>query len=250
MNARIHHGNKFEIKDDKLIKLVTYPPAFGEPSASPFSIKAICLLQMSGQEWERKITSDPRKAPKAKLPLIDDGGTVIADSDMIRDYLEITYGVDFDAGLNDQQKAVSRAVIRMVEEHTYFALVCDRWMNDNNWPHIKKAFFAHIPKLINGFVTKQIRKQALNQVHQQGMARHSFAEQAVRAGKDISAIETLLGDKAFLFGDTPTAADASVVPMLRAIAASPTETALSDIVKGNDKLMAYLDRGRDALYPA
>lgn len=233
-----------------MIKLVTYPSALGEPSASPFGVKALCLLNMSGQPFEVKNTSDPRKAPKAKLPLIDDGGTVIADSDQIRDYLEATYDIDFDARLSATQRATSRAVIRMVEEHTYFALICDRWMNDDNWAVVKPLFFAHIPKLVNGFVTKQIRKVTLAQAHAQGMGRHSFAEQAVRAGKDITAIEALLGEQMFLFGDTPTAADASVVPMLRAIAGSPTKTALSDRVKDSAVLMAYLDRGRAEMYPA
>jgi len=33
-----------------MLKLLTYPPAFGLPSASPFGIKAIFLLQLTGCE--------------------------------------------------------------------------------------------------------------------------------------------------------------------------------------------------------
>lgn len=233
-----------------MLKLITFPAAFGEPSASPFGAKAMCLLQLSGQEWQAKYASDPRKTPNGKLPILIDGDKTIADSDCIRDHLEATYNIDFDAGLTSEQRAISRAILRMVEEHVYFVLVSDRWLNDDNWAVLKKEFFSEIPKIINGFVTNMIRKKTREQVTAQGVARHSPAEQAVRAGKDITAIEVLLADKPFLFGDTPSAADASVVPILRAIAASPTATALRDRVKGNEGLMAYLNRGRDAMYPA
>ena len=84
----------------------------------------------------------------------------------------------------------------------------------------------------------------------QGMGRHSEGEQVARVAKDVDAFLVLLGDKAFLHGDAPSAADASVVPMLRAMAAFPKQNALSDLVVKNDAMMAYIERGREAMYPA
>lgn len=232
-----------------MLKLQAYAPVFGEPSGSPFCVKAMCLLQMSGQEWAITKTDDPRKAPKGKLPVLETGANLVADSDDIRDYLEATFDVDFDKGLSPRERALSRAIIRMVEEHMYFALSCDRWANDDNWEHVKKAYFSKIPPILNGFITGSIRKQVLNANKGQGMGRHSTKEQFARVKKDIDALETLLADQLFLFGDFPTAADASTVSMLSAIAASPTQTELSDCVKQNASLSAYIQRGRDAIYP-
>ena len=233
-----------------MLKLITFPAAFGEPSASPFCVKAMCLLQVSGVNWTPKYTSDPRKTPNGKLPILIDAGKTIADSDAIRDHLEKTFKTDFDKSLTPEQRAISRAIIRMVEEHLYFALVSDRWLNDNNWAVIKKEFFSEIPKVVNGLVTKMIRKKTRAQMTAQGMARHSTKEQIARAAKDIDAIKTLLGDKPFLFGDAPTGADISVVPILRGILKTPTQTGLRDLITKDQMLMAYLDRGRDAMYPA
>jgi len=233
-----------------MLELHTYPPAFDSPSASPFGGKVMALLKLAGADYTVKFNADPRKAPKQKLPVLIDGGKTIADSDFIRAHLETSCNIDFDAGLTPEQRATSRAVIRMVEEHLYFALVCDRWLNDANWAQVRVRFFSKIPAPIRGFITKQIRKQVRAQVTAQGMARHSVAEQLVRADKDLIAIADILGDKPFLFGDTPTAADASVVPMLGAIAGSPTPTDLSDRVNKDHTLMAYLERGCTALYPA
>ncbi len=232
-----------------MLKLTTYPAAFGAPSASPFGVKAMCFLNMAGAEWEMGSSADPRKAPKGKLPVLVDGHTVIPDSEDIRSYLEQRFSVDFDEGLSAEQRAVSRAIIRMCDEHLYFALVCDRWLIDANWEILREEFFGMIPKLVRRFVTKKIRQQVRASMQAQGMGRHAVEERLTRADKDIRAIVALLGDKSFLFGGSPTAADASAAPMLAAIAGSPTETLLSKRVNDDAPLMAYLERVQYALYP-
>jgi len=230
-----------------MLKLVTFPPAFGAPSASSFGVKALCLLRMAKVDFEVAY-GDPRKAPKGKLPMLVDGDKTIPDSEDIRSYLEQKISVDFDAGLSPEQRAISRAVIRMCDEHLYFALVCDRWLNDANWEIVRETFFGMIPKLVRGFITKKIRQKARDNVYAQGMGRHTVEERFVRADKDIAAIMALLGDKPFLFGDTPTAADASAAPVLASFAGSPTETLLSKRVNADAPLIAYLERVREALY--
>jgi len=114
------------------MKLNAYAPFFGEPSGSPFCVKAMCLLEMAGGKWQLSKDVDPRKAPKQKLPTLTDNGKTIADSDAIRDYLEEEFDMDFDDGLSAEQRAISRALIRMTEENLYFGIVCDRWINDDN----------------------------------------------------------------------------------------------------------------------
>lgn len=232
-----------------MLKVQAYAPVFGEPSGSPFCVKAMCLLELSGQDWSVARTDDPRKAPKQKLPVLEHDTNLVADSDDIRDYLEKTYDIDFDKGLSPQERAVSRAVIRMVEENVYFALSCDRWLNDENWEHVKKAYFSKMPPLIGGLITKTIRKQVINANKGQGMGRHSPAERFQRVKKDVDALEEILGDQAFLFGDFPTAADVSAVTMLSACAAAPVPTELSKHINQNKKLTAYIKRGKDAFYP-
>ncbi len=232
-----------------MLTLIVYPPAFGAPTASPFCVKAMCLMKASGLAWRPEISSDPRSTPKQKLPVLRDGDKIIPDSDQIRDHLETRYGIDFDEGLSALDRAVSRAVIRMAEENLYFILVCNRWLNDKNWEVTRRALFGQIPKPLFKFVTGKIRKQAIANVNGQGMGRHSVQERADRAAKDLAAIETLLDGKPFLFGDKPSAADMSVVPMLHAQATSPTKTPISVLVTENAALSAYIERGVSAMYP-
>ncbi|MEQ3745801.1 MAG: glutathione S-transferase family protein [Henriciella sp.] len=232
-----------------MITLTIYPESFGEPSASPFCTKALCMLKTTGLAFQIDESPDPRKAPKQKLPMIEHDGHIIPDSEQIREHIEAAADHDFNAGLSDEQRGVADAVTRMLEEHFYFAVVADRWANDANWAHVKKAFFSDIPALLRPIITRSIRKQALGQLNGQGIGRHSEAERFGRARRDVVSIRTILGDKPFLFGDAPTAADYTAVPMLRASIATPVPTMLSDFIRGEDKIMSYLERGKEALYP-
>ncbi|MEL6857697.1 MAG: glutathione S-transferase family protein [Pseudomonadota bacterium] len=232
-----------------MIKLTVYPAAFDEPTASPFCMKSICMLKAAELPFEVVETGDPRKAPNGKLPFIDVDGQQIPDSEQIRSFIEASADVDFDEGLTEHQRGVSRAIIRMVEEHIYFAIVADRWGEDDNWEYVREAFFSDIPKIIRGFVTGYIRKQAFAQVNGQGMGLHSKEDRFDRVRRDVIAIREILGDKSFLFGDKASAADFSTVPMLRAAIVTPVEKPLGRFMKQDKTLMAYVARFMAQYYP-
>lgn len=229
-----------------MITLITYAPSFGQEAASPFCVKAIWLLNMSGQNWQREDIADPRKMPKQKLPAIRVDGTVIPDSDNIRAYLE-QQGADFDAGLSDMEKATSRAFIRMAEEHMYFHVVLDRWVNDDVWPTIRDQYFSAIPALLRGFVTNKLRKTVVQGMNMQGLGRFTPQERMERLELDLSAIATRLWLGPFLFGDRPTAADASVAAMLSNMRATPGTTLLKTRVAEDEILCRYIDRCEAAM---
>ena len=124
-----------------MLTLLTYPSAFGLFSASPFCVKTALMLQHSGQVWQRSDMLDPRKMPHQKLPVLRTPERLIPDSDLIRHWLE-QKGAEFDQGLSDVEKAQSRALVRMAEEHLYFHIVLDRWGNDEVWPILRETFIS------------------------------------------------------------------------------------------------------------
>lgn len=228
-----------------MITLLTFAPAFGQPAASPFCVKAMMLLNMAGQEWTPEIYADPRKMPYGKLPAIRVNGEFIADSDNIRAWLE-GQGADFDQGLTLAETAYSRALIRMAEEHLYFHVVYDRWADDAVWPVTRDTYFGMIPRPIRGFVTGKIRKPAVVSLHRMGIGRFNPKERLARAEPDLRAITDLLTGP-FLFGDKPTAADACVAPQLAGMMATPVATLLGDRVRGDRVLVDYVARVNTAL---
>lgn len=229
-----------------MITLLTFAPSFGLPAASPFAVKAIWLLNMSGQPWERENLADPRSMPHQKLPALRVGDKIIPDSDNIRDYLE-QQGADFEPGLTDMDKANARAFVRMAEEHLYFHVVLDRWGDDSVWPMIRDTYFQVIPKLIRGMVTGQLRKKLLKGMHAQGLGRLSPKERLARVEPDLQAITTRLQQHPFLFAEYPTAADASVAAMLANMRSTPGTTLLKSRITQDEILCRYIDRAADAM---
>ena len=224
-----------------MIKLIVFPAGLGLYCPSPFCIKAAYLLQMSGFEWQREDLEDPRKMPMGKLPAMRVDGKIIADSEAIRAYIEDT-GKDLDAGLSDVDRAISRTVIRMVEEHLYFQLLHDRWANDVVWKPVREAYFSHLPPVVRHLVPAMLRRDILRTLKGHGILRYSDAERLARADKDLKAISDLLGDKPFLMGENVTAADCSVAAILGVMRVSPVPSDLSQRVADNPRLSAYLDR--------
>jgi len=113
-----------------MIILHTFGPYFGTPDPSPFVMKAMLLLKFAGLDYAEK-RGGLRKAPKGKLPFIEDDGVPV--STFIRFHIEKKYGFDFDAGLTPEQKSIAWAFEKMCDEHLYFALMAERWLDDENF---------------------------------------------------------------------------------------------------------------------
>ena len=75
-----------------MITLHQFPPALGLPNASPFCLKLELYLRMAGLPYRNRYTLELHKAPKGKLPWIDDDGVTLADSGLIIEYLKGRYG--------------------------------------------------------------------------------------------------------------------------------------------------------------
>src|SRR4051812_9804268 len=105
-----------------MITLYTFGPAFGLPDPSPFVMKAKMLLKLADLPYR----TDSRgfgKAPKGKLPYIDDNGTVVPDSTFIRWHIEEKYGIDFDRGLSPAERGVAWSVEKLLEDNLYWSMV-------------------------------------------------------------------------------------------------------------------------------
>jgi glutathione S-transferase len=191
----------------------------------------------------------PQQAPKGKLPYLDDDGTVVADSVFIRDYVEKTYRIDLDAGLNPEQKSVAWATERMVEDHLYWAIVHLRWVVKENFDKGPTQFFEAIPEPARGEVREQARQRIIANLDAHGLGRHSLDEIADQAGRSLSALAGILGDKPYLMGDAPSGSDASVFGAVAAVLAPLFDSPIRAAAEAHSNLVAYRDRMMARYYP-
>src|SRR5262245_64264757 len=92
------------------LKLFQFPRMFAIPNLSPFCCKLETWLRLAQIPYEAVDTPDPRKAPKGKLPFIEDAGVRIADSSLIVDYLAKTRRADLDMHRGPSQRALALLV--------------------------------------------------------------------------------------------------------------------------------------------
>lgn len=231
-----------------MITLYTFGPNFDLPDASPFVTKAEVLLKLSGLDYKTD-THGFNKAPKGKLPYIDDDGTIVADSMHIRWHLETKHNIDFSPGLTVQQKAASWSMERMCEEHLYWTIVNERWNDDANFDKGPRKFFDAAPKVIRPAVIAKVRRDIRRSLWCQGLGRHTDAEIAAHAAADLKAIAEFLGENPWLMGANPTAGDATVFSFVAAAAAEHFDGPVGDAARSHTNLLAYRDRGMNLWFP-
>ena len=151
-----------------MITLYGSGPNFGLPDASPFVTKAETLLRMSKLPFEKALMSFS-KAPKGKIPYIEDDGQLLGDSTLIRWHLEKKYGIDFDQGLSAEQLAISWAFEKMAEDNLYWASVYFRWMIDANFRKGPVNFFKGVPAPVRPVVVSMIRRRLRKTLQGQGI---------------------------------------------------------------------------------
>jgi glutathione S-transferase len=231
-----------------VITLYTFGPFFGLPDASPFVTKAMVLLKLANLPY-RENRNGLRRAPKGKLPYLDDNGTIVADSTLIRFHIERSYGFDFDDGLDRTQKAIAWTVEKMCEEHLYWAIVALRWLDDANFAAGPAHFFDTVPRPLRPLVIGFVRCQVARAARAQGFARHASADRDELALRDIDALAVLLGDKPFLMGDFPCGADAAVFAFVAHLLTPAFATPLLVATRAHPNLVAYHDRLTQAYFP-
>jgi glutathione S-transferase len=231
-----------------MITLYSFGPAFGLPDPSPFVTKAEVLLKMAGLPYKTD-TGGFNKAPKGKLPYIVDDGDTIADSTFIRWHLEKKYHIDLDRGLDAEQRAIAWAFEKMLEDHLYWAVVHERWMDDANFDKGPRTFFRKIPAPMRPFLVPMIRRQVRRALHGQGMGRHSPEEIVALGTRSIDATADFLGTKPFLMGSEPTGVDATAFAFIAGLLCPVFETRLRTAAERRDNLRRYVGRMTVRFYP-
>ena len=231
-----------------MLVLQSFPPVLGLRSASPFTTKAEALLALSGLPYEVQHVSDPRKAPRGKLPVLLDGRETIPDSAHIQTHLERVHGVDYDSHLDARERASATAFRRLVEHHLYFIAGHLRW--EMHPDAVRDGYFAEIPGPLRGIVFGLANRNVRKGMRMQGLGRHTRAELVAFGEQDIEALSVALGDKDCFLGDRPASIDATVYGALHGILDCTLDTPLKAAAEARPNLRAYLDRMSPRLFEA
>lgn len=231
-----------------MITLHQFAPAFGLPNASPFCMKLETWLRMAGLPYTLDNRGDVFKAPKGKLPYVDDDGTPIADSSAIIEQLTRRHRITLDADLSATQCAQATAFQRLFEEHLYWAVVHTRWADPAGWALTRPAFFDALPLPLRWLVPPLARRGLLAQMRGQGLGRHSPAEIHALGCQDVTAVADFLADKPFMLGDEPHTLDATAHAFLANLLWAPVDSPIRRHAQGRPTLEAYCQRMKSRFF--
>src|SRR4051812_33620131 len=196
-----------------MITLYGAGEGFGLPEISPYVAKTEVQLKMAGLAY-RKARGAPQEAPKGQVPFIEHDGQRIGDSTFIRGYLERTFGLDFDEGLDARQRAEAWAIERMLENHLGWFGVQGRWLIPENFAKGPAHFFERIPEELRDRACAEVLERVRTVVHGVGVTRHTEPEMLALATRSLAALDVVLGDQPYLFGARPCGVDATAFGIL------------------------------------
>jgi glutathione S-transferase len=232
----------------KSLTLYGFGPYFGMPDGSPHVLKGHVLLRMAGLKYGTDTTLTLDKAPKGKLPVIDDAGEIVADTTFIRRHIERKYGFDFDRGLDRTERAEAWAAERMLEDHLYWVCLYMRWAIPENFENGPAHFFDGAPEAVREQVRACARARVIGALQAQGIGRHSVDEITDLGVQSLESLSALLGNRPWLMGEQPCGTDASMTGML-AMLFSTLDFDLRRRALDLPNLAAYTDRAMAHFFP-
>lgn len=220
--------------------LIQFPDVWGR-NVSPFGLKLEAWLRLADIPYTIRPSTDLRRAPKGKLPYIQDGGRLIADSTLIIEHLKATRGIDPDAGLSRRERAETLALQRLFEEHLYFALAYSRWIDEAGWRTLEPAFFGHLTGPLRWTAGRYVRRRIRRMLHLQGLGRHRAQDIYAMARADLQAAADFLGDRPFFMGNRLTTIDAVAYGFIANIVHVPFDTELQRITRRFPTLLHFCE---------
>eukprot|EP00066_Takifugu_rubripes_P006704 XP_003971685.1 PREDICTED: failed axon connections homolog [Takifugu rubripes] len=223
-------------------------PKTGAPSLSPFCLKMETYLRMLDLPYQNYF--DGKLSPQGKMPWIEYNQEQVCGTEFIIDFLEERLGVSLNNSLTAQEKAVSHAITKMVEEHFYWTIAYCQWVD--NLEETQKMLSVSGPlsdvlKWILSHLTGGIVKR---EMYGHGIGRFSREKVYELMEKDMRTLATLLGNKKYLMGSKVTTVDAAVFSHLAPAMWTLPGTRPEQLIKGElINLALYCERIRQRFWP-
>jgi glutathione S-transferase len=224
------------------LRVFTFSPDWGLPSAGPFAIKLLAWLELAGLPYEQAFEDNPRKGPKKKNPWIELDGERIGDSEIIINLLSRRHGIDLDEGLDPEQKAAGHAWRRTFEEHFHQVLEWELFEHPAGAAYMRSSMVARMPPGAGALVFHMLRSHLRKQLSARGIGRHTPNVIEAKGRADVDALAAFLGERKYLLAEQPTIADCAVFGLLAPMIHWPMATPVASHAKSIAAITAYCER--------
>ncbi|TKR69912.1 hypothetical protein L596_022003 [Steinernema carpocapsae] len=244
--ARLPEVHNKKWKED-VVYLYQFPRAKVVPNLSPFCLKVHTYLK--AHKIQHEVVSTYRlRSSKGLLPFIELNGQQVADSQLILLQLQKNFGIK--ENLTNEEAAVARSVDRMIEGSTFFPIIYPKMIyNGDKYLHHDTSGLP-LPGFITNLIAKKFVKMAKARFAGMGYGRFSQEELKNVLRRDLEAIDAILGDKKFLFGDKPVTPDFTLFGHLATAYYLPYRQPVGDFLDDDfPRILNHMKRMRAHYWP-
>ena len=215
------------------IRLYSFPPGYGLPTTGPLTLKLMMALRMAGIPYQL-LPGDLRKSPKRKIPWIETGTTVMADTALILRWLAETRRIDLERGLSSFDRALGLALRVLLEEHwhqvfEYELILHPEGTGARLGPEMQEHFRAHL--------------------YERGMLRHTPEEIVTFGKQDLDAVAAWLEGRSWALDERPTLTDCTLWGLLAPAIFAPFTTPCMTHARSLAPLVSFVERARATFFP-
>lgn len=200
------------------IVLHQFAPVMGVASGSPFCLKVHAALRLKGLDYRVVDLFLPPQVKKVnkrmKLPVLSYNGKMIPDSTDILAFLETTHPNPALVPADPAQRALVRLLEDWADESLYWYGVWVRWVQAEGAAKLPEMFFRHLPGPLRKLAAAPARLMVTRQIKAQGLARKPDADILRDFELLLDTLDTMLGGRDWLVGDSASWADIGVSSML------------------------------------
>ncbi|XP_029281458.1 failed axon connections homolog [Cottoperca gobio] len=223
-------------------------PKTGVPSLSPFCLKVETYLRMVDLPYQNYF--DGKLSPQGKMPWIEYNQEQVFGTEFIIDFLEERLGASLNKSLTPQEKAMSRAITKMVEEHFYWTIAYCQWVDNLEETQKMLSVSGPLSDLLKWILSHLTGGIVKREMYGHGIGRFSEDEVYALMEKDMRTLATLLGDKKYLMGSKLSTVDAAVFSHLAPAMWTLPGTRPEHLIKGElINLAMYCERIRRRFWP-
>ncbi|XP_066525503.1 failed axon connections homolog [Hoplias malabaricus] len=243
----VRKEQELDSKDAIILHQFTRPKN-GVPSLSPFCLKMETYLRMADLPYQNFF--DGKLSPQGKMPWIEYNQEQVYGSEFIIDFLEEKLGVNLNSSLSPEEKAVSRAITKMVEEHFFWTIAYCQWVDNVEETKNMLAVSGPLSELLKWILSHVTGSLVKKEMYGHGIGRFSKDEIYALMEKDMRTLATLLGDKKYLMGPKVSTVDAAVFGHLAQAMWTLPGTRPEQLIKGEFiNLAMYCERIRRKFWP-
>ena len=194
--------------------LYQLPPMCGLVSLSPYCVKVQLAFAIKRVPFTVVNTLFPKVNPRNKVPFVVWGDRKIEDSTAIVEAIDSAGEGPKLMPADPMQLAEADILEDWADESLYWHGVQAKFQDDENWTRLRGEFARWFPAVMRPLGPMVARRQTLAKLSAQGLSRRDPALVASELRRHLDSLETRLGERTWLVGDSVSVADLSVTAML------------------------------------